>query len=441
MNMINLNNISIINKFIRQLPILVGLLLISTTSYAINIIRDSEIEKAIYQVINPLIKASGLKTLKIHIVSDNSVNAFTSGGEDVFINSGLITSFPDPEVLRGVVAHEMGHILGHHVLRKIEDFEQNKNVSSAGIAIGIISALSGNPVLAVGALGAGVNTAYSSNLQSSRVYEASADQSAMQLLEKSGNSSTGLLKLLNFLHSIESSDNQLPYDNTHPLSAERISAINLFIKNSKYKSSTTPPKIRSDFVRAVFKLYAFTTPLTTNIRKSGSQEIDSYVDAIISFRKSKIDKAISLIDSLLASNPNDPYYNELKGQMLFEFGKKESYASYAKASELLPDDIMIRVGKAVVMLNIFDNPGYYPAIIEDLKSSLAKEPDNLIPLYYLSVAYGKAGDMGRSSLYNGIMLFKQGKIKEAQAMAKFAASKLPPNTPEWYKANDIILSE
>lgn len=437
--MINSKN-TIINKFIRKLPILAILLLISVNSYG-SIIRDSEIERAIYQVISPLIKASGLKTLKIHIISDNSVNAFTAGGEEIFINSGLITSFPDPEVLRGVVAHEMGHILGRHVLRKIDDFEQNKNLASAGIAIGILSALSGNPVLAVGALGAGVNSAYSANLQSSRVYESSADQSALQLLEKSGNSASGLLKLLNFLHSKEGPDNQFPYDNTHPLNADRISAINLFIKNSKYKSGTTPANIRNDFARAVFKLYAFTTPLTTNIRKSGSQEIDNYVNAIIAFRKSEINKAISLIDSLLKSHPNDPYYHELKGQMLFEFGKKESYASYEKAAKLAPNDAMIELEKAIVMINIFNDPKYYPAIIDDLKSSLAKEPENLIPLYYLSVAYGKAGDQARSSLYNGIMLFKQGKIKEAKAMAKFAASKLPENTPEWYKANDIILAE
>lgn len=409
-----------------------------SNSYA-SIIRDSEIEHAISKVVEPLIKVSNLKTLKIHILSDNSINAFTSGGDDIFINSGLITLFPDPEVLRGVIAHEIGHVLGHHVLRKIDDFERNNNVASTGIAIGILSALSGNPVFAMGALSAGVNTAYSANLQSSRVYEASADQSALQLLEKSGNSAIGLLTLLNFLHARENGVNIFPYDNTHPLSADRISAINLFVQNSKYKSGTTGSQVKKDFIRAAFKLYAFTTPLNGNIKKSGFKDVDDYVDAIIAFRKSEVDKAISLIDSLLRSYPNDPYYNELKGQILFEFGKKEAYASYEKASVLLPNDVMIRLSKAAVMLNIFSDSKYYQSIIEDLKFCLSQEPDNIMPLYFLSVAYGKFGDEGRSALYNGMMLFKQGNIKGAKAMAKFAISKLQSETPEWYKANDILL--
>lgn len=413
-------------------------LMLFSNSYA-SIIRDSEIESAISKVIEPLVRVSNLKTLKIHILSDNSINAFTSGGEDIFINSGLITSFPDPEVLRGVVAHEMGHVLGHHVLRKIEDFERNNNVASTGVAIGILSALSGNPIIAMGALSAGMNTVYSANLESSRVYEASADQSALQLLERSGNTAVGLLRLLKFLHSRENGNNIFPYDNTHPLSTERISAINLFVKNSKYKSATTSSKLKNSFIRASFKLYAFTTPLNGNIKKSGSKDVDDYVDAIIAFRKSEVDKAISLIDSLLRSYPNDPYYNELKGQILFEFGKKDAYASYEKASSLLPNDPMIRLSKAAVMLNIFSDSKYYPSIIEDLKFSLSQEPDNVMTLYFLSVAYGKSGDDPHSALYNAMMLFKQGDVKKAKVMAKFAMSKLPSDTPEWYKANDILL--
>lgn len=423
--------------------ILISLLLFSSVQgYCSSIIvRDSEVENAISEVIMPLIRVSGLRTLKIHILSDNKINAFTAGGEEIFINSGLITIFPDAEVLRGVVAHEMGHILGHHVLRKIEDFESNEKFASGSIALGLVSAIAGNPAIGMAILGGGVNTAYSANLGSSRVYEASADQSALQLLEKSGNSALGLLKLLNFLNANDTSDHLFPYDTTHPLSQERISAVSLFVRNSKYKSPTTSAKISYNFRRAAYKLAAFTTSLSDNIPKSGNNEIDKYVETIISFRKGQIDKAISLIDSLIALRPNDPYYHELKGQMLFEFGRKECYVSYQKASSLLPNDDMIRLSKAIVMLNVINDHKIYPEIIDDLKSSYQKDQNNLVPLYFLSVAYGKSGDDARSSLYNAIRLFKQGKIKDAKAMAKFAASKLTPNSPEWYKANDIILSQ
>lgn len=410
---------------------------------AVNVIRDSEIEHAIDEVISPLIKASGITRLKIHILSDNTINAFTAGGNEIFVNSGLIVTFPDVDVFRGVIAHEMGHVLGHHVFRQIENLETGQITSMSAMAIGLVGALAGAPVIGLGAMASGMNYADSSVLHSSRVYESSADQAGLMLLEKSGNTSTGLLKLLDYLNRNTNSFFTNRYEMTHPLSSDRIIAVENFIRKSKFKNSQTSERENRDFKRAAFKLYAFTTPLSEKaLIKSGSEEIDTYVAAIISMRLGKLTESMTHIDRLISVRPEDPYYHELKGQILFGFGKKECLASYQKAVALLPGDALLRISRAVVILNIDSkNPVFYPQIIEDLKFAQRKEPDNLMPYYFLSVVYDKAGDRGRSTLNNAIFLFKQGKLKDAQMMAKIAVKNLQPDTPDWNKANDIILTD
>ncbi len=418
-------------------------LILPIQASAISVIRDSEIEHAIDEVIFPLVKASKIERLKMHILSDNTINAFTAGGNEIFVNSGLISTFPDPDVFRGVIAHEMGHVLGHHVFRQVENIENGQMTSISALAIGLAGVLAGAPVIGLGAMASGMNYADSSVLSSSRVYESSADQAAMTLLEKSGNTSAGLLKLLDYLQRNTNKLFTNPYEMTHPLSSDRIIAVENFVKNSKFKNSQTPARVSYNFKRAAFKLYAFTTPLSKErLIKSGSEEIDTYVLAIISMRLGKFAEAVAHIDKLLSSKPEEPYYHELKGQILFGFGKKECLTSYQKAVSLLPDDALLRISRAVVMLNIDGkNSSFYPQIIEDLKFAQQKEPDNLMPYYFLSVVYDKAGDSGRSTLNNAVFLFKQGKLKDAKMMAKIAVKNLPPDSPDWNKANDIILSE
>lgn len=445
--MINLKNIlvRILNSFAKYGLLLASIFVFLSPSSSnagggITVIRDSELESVISEIAAPLVKASGISSLKIHILSDDAINAFTIGGNEIFLNSGTITMFKDPEIIRGIIAHEMGHVLGHHVVRKIDDIESYAKAAAGGVAVGLISVLAGNPILGIGAAAGGVNYAAAESLMTSRVYESSADQAALKMLEKSGNSAIGLLKLLNYLSKMDPKGDGIQYDLTHPLSTQRVSAVNIFLKNSKFKSPTTSENLKRRFARAAFKLEAFTIPLSYNVTKSGNSEIDNYAASIRAFRSGKLNDSIALINSLLDSSPNDPYYNELKGQILFEFGRKDSFEYYNKAASLLPNDPMIRLGRAVVMINISKDPQHNAEVIDDLKFVISKEPDNLVPIYFLSVAYGKSGDEARSNLYNAIMLFKQGNLKGARMMAKSAVKNLPEGTTEWYKANDIILT-
>ena len=178
---------------IQKLFVTIFLILFSFNNSYANIIRDSEIEETINLVIAPLKTVSGIQDLKIFVINDETPNAFTLGGTIVFIHSGLITKFPDPDVLRGVVAHELAHILGQHISRRQETIDNYTLVAMGTAAIGLATAIgTGSPGVAI--MLAGNHVAERSVQAYSRTFESSADQMALKLLEKSHHSSIGMIK-------------------------------------------------------------------------------------------------------------------------------------------------------------------------------------------------------------------------------------------------------
>src|SRR5271156_101175 len=85
----------------------------------ISIIRDTEIEAILHEEADPIFVAAGLdpKAVQIHLVESNEINAFSAGGEQIFLFTGLILQTKNPNQLIGVIAHETGHIAGGHIAR------------------------------------------------------------------------------------------------------------------------------------------------------------------------------------------------------------------------------------------------------------------------------------------------------------------------------------
>ncbi len=432
----------------KKLITLILLFNINLSSFADMIIRDSEIEATMQAITDPIAKAANLKNVKIYIINDDSLNAFTYGGHEIFIYSGLIKKFPDIDVIRGVIAHEIGHIYGQHVSRQSQNADSYGKVvlSSIAAAIGLMSLAKGDlNVALIPAFGA-THFAERSMLTHSRTFESSADQTAFRLLEKTGHSVGGMIQFFEYMnkeHRVLTNIN--PYDLTHPLSSERLSRIKSFYQRSKYQVSGNSTDLLFNFQRCIAKLLAFTTELKRldqfeNI--SDNEEANNYFKAIKYYRKSELNKAIKYIDLLLKIRPNDPFYNELKGQILFDFGKKESLPYYNKAVKLRPTDILLKLERAVIGINIFANePNKMQEYYHDLKEVLLQEPDNLSALFYLSIYYSRINRPGESLLYTAIIAAKTGDLLKAKNLAKSALKLLKIHSTGWYKAHDIILTE
>ncbi len=118
-----------------------------SSANAAPIIRDAEIEQVLRTVADPIVKAAGISpsAVKIYIVNENQINAYVSGGKNIFINTGLLGLSDNPGMLTGVIAHETGHISGGHLVRSVDEMKQTTIKATLGYMMGLAAAAAGSP--------------------------------------------------------------------------------------------------------------------------------------------------------------------------------------------------------------------------------------------------------------------------------------------------------
>ncbi|MBL6933728.1 MAG: tetratricopeptide repeat protein, partial [Rhodospirillales bacterium] len=276
-----------------------------------------------------------------------------------------------------------------------------------------------------------------------RTQESSADAAAMRMLDDTGQSARGLLEFFEILGDQEllSSKRQDPYYRSHPLTRERIDTVASFIERSPNSNKPETPDFVVRHARMKAKLQAFIEPATLTLRryKKDDTSLESrYARAIAYYRKADLDKAIPLIDGLIADYPADPYFQELKGQILFENGHiGESIPYHENAVMMAPGSYLLRIGLAKALMENGD-PEQLERAIANLH--IAANADKLDPSIWwlLGTAYGKAGNMGKSSLALGEAALLTGKPADARFHAERAASLLKEGTVGWMQAQDIL---
>lgn len=406
------------------------------------IIRDSEIEEAVDLIVAPLREASGLKDLEVHIINNPIPNAFTAGGNKIFINTGLIINHPDPDILRGIIAHEIGHILGRHVVRNQEIIENYQKASIGATALGLVAAMSGSADAGMAVVLGGSHFARRSIYAYSRTFESSADQTAIRLLEKSSHSVIGLIKFFEQVRKLQATGIDNPYESTHPLSNDRVTILKSFNKRSKFQLSQNHDDIVHKYQRSSAKLAAFTLEIDNIFKHSyvtQTKDITTYMNAIKSFRMGSFDDSLNYINQLIIKHPDDPYYHELKGQLYFEAGKGDALVEYKIAIETRPDDELILLGKAIVgITKHIDRPGYLEQFHKDLERVLQKNPDSVLALHYNAIYYNKMGMVGEGYLSAALIALKSGRIADARKMASAAKNALAKKSVDWYRAGDIL---
>ena len=182
--MLNLKNVSQnnIGNFVKAVAVLAILSLQVTSAYAQSLIRDTEIEETLREFSTPILRAGGLNpsNVDIYIVNDGSLNAFVTRGQNIFLHTGLILESENPNQLKGVIAHEAGHIAGGHIVRS--DYGNRSAYGSMLIAagIGLAAILAGETQAGAMVLGGAQQFGMLDVLAYSRVNESAADQYAAQ---------------------------------------------------------------------------------------------------------------------------------------------------------------------------------------------------------------------------------------------------------------------
>jgi predicted Zn-dependent protease len=409
-------------------------------------IRDAEIESIIRTYATPLFQAAGLEpsAIKVFLVKDNSLNAFVAGGQNLFLNTGLLVRAESANQVIGVIAHETGHIASGHLVSR------NKAIGGAstkrviatllGSVIGVIS---GRPDIGEAIILGGTSIGQRGLLQFSRTQESQADQAALRLLDRSKQSAVGLLNFMKILQDqdLVSSRFQDPYVRSHPLTRDRINTIAHHVESSPFSKKPTNPELVALQSRIRAKLIAFLEPATLTLRRYPESDTSisaRYARAIAEYRKPDIQRALGAINALIAENPSDPYFLELKGQMLFEDGQVEAaIPAYEQSAKLVPHEATIRVSLARAQIESGRDDLLDPAI-RNLQAALQREPKVPSTWRQLAIAYGRLGQDVQSSLALAEEALLLGKMSEAEYHARKAEQALPKGSPDWLKSQDIL---
>ena len=420
---------------------------LAQTAGARSFVRDAEIERTLRMMSAPVFRAAGIgpDDVRIFILQDPALNAFVAGGRNMVLFTGLLREMKEPETVMGVIAHEVGHITGGHLARRQIVARELAGPALIGSLLAAVAAgAAGSPEAAAAiALGGGSAT-QRSLLAFSRAEEASADQAAVAYMNRAGVDPEGMLAILRRFKGQEvfQSGRIDPYAQSHPLSAERIALLEERIAQSPARGRSASPEIQYWFQRMRAKLDGFTDrPERVLARLEQDPEPDSelnvYRRAIALHRTGRPDAALATVDRLIAMRPQDAFYHELKGQILFESARPaEAVAAYRQAARLAPDEPLIAgwLGRALLASGL---PGADAEALRILEASARDDPGEPGVLRDLAQAYARAGRDGDAALATAERLALVGDPEGAVRMARRAMDLLPTGSPGWRRADDI----
>lgn len=408
------------------------------------LIRDAEIEQILRDYADPIFEAAGLKPsdVNIYIVQDDSLNAFVAAGQNMFLHTGLIMESRTPEELKGVIAHETGHIAGGHNVTREAAMGAYGGTSLITMGLGALALFAGAPDAALALFGSAPQFGMMTLFKFTRIDESSADQYGLSFLEKTGQSADGLVAFMeNFRYQeLMSESRRDPYFRTHPISSDRIAALTRRAKDVTSRSQPQSPKAIEELAMMKAKLVGFIGPANRVASRypTTDQSLPAkYARAIAAYRAVDIKAALTQTDELIAIEPDNPYFHELKGQILFESGRAaESVPDHRRSVELAPQHALLKVNLARSLIGTKkdDDLAEAEGLLMD---AIQLEHDNSFAWNQLAVVYGRMDRIGDADLATAEEAYYRGDMPRAYVFARRAVDKLDPNTPNGRRADDI----
>jgi predicted Zn-dependent protease len=433
---------------IRRLIALVAMVALCVQPAAAqSILRDAETEAFFREISYPLIVAAGLDPANVEVVliSDKSINAFVAGGQTVYLHSGLIDAATTANEVQGVIAHELGHIEGGHVIRYSEGASAAGNISILSLVLAAAAIAAGAGEAGMGIMAAGQQAALSKFLAFSRVQEGVADASGARYLSAAGITGRGSI---NFFKKLQNYEFRLgipqedSYNRTHPLSGERITVLEDTYKADPAWEAPLNAKWEADFLRIKAKLSGFMAEPKTTFRDYPENDMGipaRYARAYAWHKAAYPQKALDEANALVAKNPDDPYFLELQGQILLESGRPaDALSPLRQAVDLTGNQPLIAgiFGHALIATEDKANLDEAERV---LKAAVTKDNRNPFAWYQLGVVYDAKGDKPRAALANAERYLMEGAPQLALPNAAEAMAGLPEYSQDWIRAQDIRL--
>lgn len=426
---------------------LLALALLPGPAAAQSILRDAETEAFLRDISRDMVVSSGLdpRSVQFVLVGDPSINAFVTGGQNVFIHSGLFVAADNVNELQGVIAHELGHISGGHNVRFNEG-------AGPATKISLLSLLGAAAAVAVGAgeagmaiLGLGTAAAQGRFLAFTRDQESRADQAGAQFLSGAGLSGQGSIAFFRRIQGLEyrlAIPQNNEYARTHPLSSTRINNLIAVYEKDAAWNKPPNPALQARFDRIKGKLIGFVEEpgrVMQHYPEGTNSAAALYARAYAWHRSGHPELAMAEAAKLVALGPNDPYFLELEGQILLESGKvPESLPVLRRAVSQAPFEpmIMTLLGHALVTS---EDPTLQAEAEPLLRKAVSLDRENPFTWYQLGVIYDRRGDKPRAALAAAERFSLEDNAMGAMMNARVARSGLPAGTPDFIRADDIML--
>ena len=431
------------------LALLALMALSAKPAMAQSVLRDAETEALLRDMAAPLVEASGLEpgNVDIVLINDPSINAFVAGGQVVYLHSGLIDAADTANEVQGVIAHELGHITGGHINRFSDGIGDATGISILSLLLGALAAAAGSGEAAIGIVQAGQRAALGKFLAFSRVQEASADAAGAEYLSVAGLSGRGSLTFFGKLQNQEfrygrRQDDEAAFTRTHPLSGDRIATLREAYMADPAWEAPDDAVLQARFVRAKAKLTGYLSDPKRVIAAYPASRTDvpaRYARAYAYHREALVSEALAEAEALIESEPNNPYFLELHGQILLESGRpQEALASLRKATDLTSNHPLIASVFGHALIATEDRANFDEAE-NVLKVAVARDRYNPFAWYQLGIIYNEQGDLPRARLASAEQQVMSRRYFEALRNAQAAEAGLPVGSPDWIRAQDISL--
>jgi predicted Zn-dependent protease len=419
-------------------------------------LRDTESEQLLREYTRPILRAAGLEKQNIQmvIINDGQFNAFVADGRRIFVNYGAMMQSQTPNQIIGVLAHETGHLAGGHLAKMREQIANAQTQMIIAMLLGAGAMVAG----ARGGSGSGLTNAGAAAFSAPgevikrtliayvRQQEENADKAGVKFLTATGQSAKGMWETFKRFsdESLFAAAGADPYLQTHPMPADRVRALEELARSSPYWDKKDDPalQLRHDMVRA--KISAFMERQETVYRRypmSDNSLPARYAHAITTYLHGDLRSAIAQIDGLIALQPSNPYFYEVRGQALLEGGKPaEAIAPLRKAVQLSNNAPLIEMllGQALVAAN---NTANTDEAITILRAAVARETEAPLGFSQLAMAYGRKGDYAQADLASAQAAYLRGDNKTARDLASRAKTRFAVGTPGWVKADDIVAAK
>ena len=429
----------------RIILILFQILLILLTfnpTKALEVIRDTELENFTHDIINLLVKNANLETqdLNIYFIKSNEVNAFVTGGTNIFINTELIIKSEDYREYAAVIAHELAHILGGHVFSTSIEISNLSDRAMPVYLLGILGIISGSTETGIAGVMVGQASVSDGFTYYSRTQEASADQAAIKILCENGIDGKYLISFLQKLENMQTNKNNKNYRTTHPKAENRIAWIASSLSNIQDCEYEKNLKLEKRFKLLRGKLHGFThTHSETEAVFNTQDDTDLYATAVSNYFKGEHNKSINNLEILISRDPSNPFYKELLGEIYFvnhDFEKAAKYQTQAnKEISEINDLYFMMLGNYLLSLDIKEKN---KISITYLKKSIQLNPKNAYSWFLLARAYANNDQFALANYATAERYFLIGERSLSYEFAKKAMKNIEENSPEWYRTSDLL---